>query len=717
MKKFLLAFSLLLIMSEAMAQVTKLSNNKSLNGFVLNDRIFLISDVDDSLWTSDGTTAGTKIFTTKVSRDKNGGSTVFKNKFYFAGTSDANGSELLVTDGTDAGTKLIKDIIPGTGSSSPRGFFILNDNTLLFSAKTYDKGFELWRTDGTAQGTYMVKDINPGAGNSSEGGFSFKNYNGYAYFFADDGTNGSSLWKTDGTNEGTQFIKDINTQSSNSGNGGFQLIYKNLLFFTIDDGIHGSEMWTTDGTAGGTKLFKDIAPGKLDAVIYEIGESYLNGNFLFLNYPNLQPYPTLWTSDGTASGTKQIEKDSKNGDLYTQDLNNSVLIADKLIFVNPASIDTQIGFVTGNELWITDGSSAKIFLKSVYSEDTFPSPEKIYFLKTSTTPYPYFNFIKNPYYSFDKLWKGKAFFTFDDNKHGSELWETDGTESGTKLFKDIIDGSSASFSSFPNAFFTKDVFFFVAKSSEAIGNELFQSDGTSEGTFLLKDINPGAASSDISFQFIYKNQLYFSANDGDNSDGYYDLYKIDIPVTPLPVTLFDFAATLQPSQAVDLTWSTATEMNSDHFEVERSFDGVAFGKITSVFAAGNSSLQKKYSYTDEQAAHIGKQMLYYRLKMVDKDGSYKYSGVLRIHLKNLLTLSLSPNPVVNQLNVLVNTRGSHNIQLRITDASGKYLYQKTLPVNGDVYQHSINVASLHKGIYYVQVVTDKQTKTERFVKP
>src|SRR5205823_7931602 len=93
-------------------------------------------------------------------------------KIYGAAVTAANGSELWVTDGTAAGTQMVKDIEPGADSSSPRDFFLYN-NSLYFFAKTTAAGVELWKTNGTNAGTVMVKDINPGVGNSVEDFTSF----------------------------------------------------------------------------------------------------------------------------------------------------------------------------------------------------------------------------------------------------------------------------------------------------------------------------------------------------------------------------------------------------------------------------------------------------------------------------------------------------------------------------------------------------------------
>jgi hypothetical protein len=119
--------------------------------------------------------------------------------------------------------------------------------------------------------------------------------------------------------------------------------------------------------------------------------------------------------------------------------------------------------------------------------------------------------------------------------------------------------------------------------------------------------------------FILNNQLYFNANNGDNATRR-DLFKIDATVSVLPITLLNFSATVQAFNAVELNWTTTNEINSSHFVIERSIDGNKFSDINKVSATGNSTIKQNYSYLDNQAANINSPVLYYRLKLVDKDG-------------------------------------------------------------------------------------------------
>lgn len=174
------------------------------------------------LWRSDGTAAGTFMLKDIYP----GGSNsipqhmfVFNNALYFAADDGTHGSELWRSDGTAAGTALLKDIYPetptpGTLPSNPANFTQVG-NQFYFTASTTGTGTELWKSDGTAAGTVLVKDINPGAYISSEPSY-LTNVNGTLFFTASDGVHGKELWKSDGTPGGTVMVKDVGAGSLGS---------------------------------------------------------------------------------------------------------------------------------------------------------------------------------------------------------------------------------------------------------------------------------------------------------------------------------------------------------------------------------------------------------------------------------------------------------------------------------------------------------------------
>ena len=178
---------------------------------------------------------------------------------FFLASTRATGRELWKTDGSEAGGALVKDIRPGSGSafSSAAAEFANVNGTLLFTATDGTHGRELWKSDGTEAGTVLVKDINPGPGDSSAQGLT--SVNGTLFFTADDGVNGLELWKSDGTEAGTVLVKDIYPGDGSS--DPYDLTNVNgTLFFTADDGVAGTELWKSDGTEAGTVLGKTLPP-------------------------------------------------------------------------------------------------------------------------------------------------------------------------------------------------------------------------------------------------------------------------------------------------------------------------------------------------------------------------------------------------------------------------------------------------------------------------
>lgn len=126
---------------------------------------------------------------------------------YFVASNDATGEELWRSDGSQAGTYLVKDVNPGKESPSITYLAVVG-NTLFFSARQIDSGVELWKSDGSEADTLMVKDIFPEASNS--GPLGLADFNGTLFFSADDGVHGRELWQSDGTPDGTVMIMDIN---------------------------------------------------------------------------------------------------------------------------------------------------------------------------------------------------------------------------------------------------------------------------------------------------------------------------------------------------------------------------------------------------------------------------------------------------------------------------------------------------------------------------
>ena len=337
-----------------------------------------------TLWKSDGTEGGTAPLYTLPSGGTPGSDEVSRlgTSFLFANTTSARGRELWKTDGTAEGTVLVKDLRPGSGSSTPNTFTRMGD-TLYFIANDGVHGRELWKTDGTPEGTVLVKDIRPGLLPSTPGNLQV--VGSTLFFLADDGVHGRALWQTDGTAEGTVLVKDLQPIWSNF--IGSTAAMGGTLFFTTTDGIHGTELWKSDGTAEGTVMVADIVPGagsSMFAPLYGLAI----GNTLYFQAHDGVHGAELWKTDGTAEGTVLV-KDLVPGP--GSGLLNMPLTAvgSRGAFVFPALND-----VGSPVLWLSNGTA----------EGTWPvdgGPLNPLFFKVSGS---------------------RLFFTADEGEHGVELW-------------------------------------------------------------------------------------------------------------------------------------------------------------------------------------------------------------------------------------------------------------------------------------------------------
>ena len=197
--------------------------------------------------------------------------------------------------------QLLKDINSGSGGSNIDNFASV-DGILYFSAFDVAHGIELWRSDGTAAGTYMVKDINPGSAHAAP--YNIIAYGGYyndsvIYFLADSG-NGFQIWKSDGTAAGTvQAVAPMSVPNALT-------VVGDTLYFFADDPLYGVELWGNNGTYSGSWLVKDINPGSSSGADITQKPMALGNKLLFIANDGVHGIE-LWVSDGTIAGTQLVK--------------------------------------------------------------------------------------------------------------------------------------------------------------------------------------------------------------------------------------------------------------------------------------------------------------------------------------------------------------------------------------------------------------------------
>lgn len=176
----------------------------------------------------------------------------------------------------------------------------------------------------------------------------------------------------------------------------------------------------------------------------------------------------------------------------------------------------------------------------------------------------------------------------------------------------------------------------------------------------------------------------------------------------LPLNLISFSAALQGGSA-QLFWKTTNEVNVSNFRIERSSDGVNFHGIATVNAYNN--LANNYSFTDNSTIE---NVVYYRLKMIDKDGSFQYSFIILLKNKTSNRLSMYPNPA-STLVTIVHGLPQGKATLSVKNIAGIKL--QTIAVNSNVQQTSFALSNaLKAGNYLLQYTDESGTKTLFFIK-
>ncbi len=178
--------------------------------------------------------------------------------------------------------------------------------------------------------------------------------------------------------------------------------------------------------------------------------------------------------------------------------------------------------------------------------------------------------------------------------------------------------------------------------------------------------------------------------------------------SPVPLSLLSFNATYDNNK-VKLLWSTENEINTRNFEVERSTDGTIFAAIGNVNAK-NAAGKNEYSLVDNNPVNG---VSFYRLKIVDRDGSFKYSNVISVNIKKQTELKLFPNPVRDNLFV-THAKAIQGAKLEVYAMDGRKITD--FAINKDAVQSTVNAASLPKGNYNLVFVNGAEVQFIKFVK-
>jgi ELWxxDGT repeat protein len=485
----------------------------------------MLFEAAQDLWSSDGTVAGTRKVGNGVQVTDDGllvGAA--GTGLVFASFDESAPSETFIPllkslpgDGDESERVLDLGLTDGL-SSTPHGFTALGDD-VLFSACSPAFG-GIYKTRGTPETTVRLTD-SQGFCDASPWQ-TFEVVDGVAYFAAvRTGDYWSELWRTDGTPEGTWQVSQVGPDKYVSS---LTLFRGSVVFVANDNDNNGpSTLWASDGTPAGTAPLFDVAAinvfglATFEDALYFDGEDPTTGNL------------SLFRSDGMAAGTHGLFSTGGQTPPRFLDFGGQLFIADgDVLWKTDGTVDgtraalTDLAGETQEALEVAPFGDRLYFMGLRYKDDNdttgMPTlfrtdgteaatvPIRLFDLDpTFETPFPYF-----PRPEFTAM-AGSLFFVAFDLEHGGELWRTDGTTAGTVMVSDINPGpASARISGLTSV---AGRLFFAADDGEH-GIELWTSDGTAAGTRRLSDIAAGPPSSSPRELAAIGNRLYFSADDG-----------------------------------------------------------------------------------------------------------------------------------------------------------------------------------------------------------
>lgn len=495
------------------------------------------------------------------------------NGFFFTADDGEVGEELWKSNGTGAGTLLVKDIFPGeadgmieqltacngkvvfvaraithlpagvldgpklfVSDGTPQGTFQLGElsvflpdnltavgNTVYFSAKGQNQNnTELWKTDGTLQGTVMVRDINPG--NASSNPANFCNVNGTLFFSADNGPHGRQIWKSSGTSFTTTRVSTLSTAGVLGVTVG-QIVHLNgTVFFTAGSGVPqlGNQIHKVNSQANGTI--------QLANVLVAENLTPCNGRVFFTQTPQ---FSGLKLSYVTVNNT--VVTTIKDFPVIP---NEPSPIPKHLTAVGNTLYFTAATAAHGRELWRSTGNEAGTVMVQDFYPGTgnssvnylCPAGNSLLFAASKPgdgTELRVYNIGDPSIRTYANIGQpgsipknftpmgNRVYFSAGNFDYGIELWTSNGTEQGTYMLKDIHAGLSSSTPEQLTVITNNgaSILFFVAYDS-ANGYELWKSDGTTAGTVRISNIGPGAVTGHIGNLTNVSGRLYFTANPG-----------------------------------------------------------------------------------------------------------------------------------------------------------------------------------------------------------
>ncbi len=197
----------------------------------------------------------------------------------------------------------------------------------------------------------------------------------------------------------------------------------------------------------------------------------------------------------------------------------------------------------------------------------------------------------------------------------------------------------------------------------------------------------------------------------------FSVFALSDNTSALPVSLIEFTAQIDNDNVL-LKWSSAREINSSHYNIMRSFNGSDYEKIGVESSAGNSTNISTYSFVDENAIKLyeGKS-IYYKLAMVDLDGTAKFSPVRTVFFKNALSVnSMTPYFSDENLNIKLKLNDDTKLNISVVDMNGKIVYTSNAQYAKGVSTTTLNGMDIPTGIYLIKMESASETMVVKVFK-
>ncbi len=526
----------------------------------------------DSLWTTDGTPAGT--LPAAASGKPAGALPVYLGSHssgaYFAAETPEQGRELWFTGGAPGEFRPLGDFVPGADSSDPQRAGVVGERVYFWTSHP-DRGIELnVAVPGAVRSVARVRERDffgslAGAGER-------------AVFGADLGLGlGVELAATEGSPESTGLLRDLSPGDPSSYPRQLTRVGGRFLFTAIDD-THGGEVWRSDGTAAGTQLVADLTPGPAggafllaptaSGVVLAAPDGSIrharaqSGGIDFLFRPESEVRGAnsgfrlgarglffapvgdesnsrfeLWRADGRPEGSRRLAEISRFDPFFGYSVVSAVDPIRRRAFFIPVTADSAETGPKNQGLWITDGTAAgtrRVLANAcggcaggigeaivgpggrfIYTADDFGEDVSQLWASDGTTA----GTVQlteapglvdgDPIRALARLGE-LLLFAASDPEHGQELWVSDGTPAGTRLLANLRPGSA---SSWPDGITVVGARAFFSADDGIVGRELWATDGTAEGTYRVADLRQGTRSSVPQNLTAIGNRLVFAAAD------------------------------------------------------------------------------------------------------------------------------------------------------------------------------------------------------------